>query len=224
MSFSKAQRIEQIVAKSVRPSNQEFHDSVQNSYNLALLRGLEPFFFGTLTYFNEFHYGNQNEGANLVDWKTHTANIQRYGTYICRKFGGQLEFLGAFDQFDNREGIFPHYHAIILSNQNRSHQNYVRLAKLLQDNWKTQNDDTCAVCNARGLLIECDGCHRSYHLHHARPRVKSLADVPKGEWFCQYCREVPEVHRFPVASKYNKKERKANRKHEGGSNTGGNRR
>lgn len=52
--------------------------------------------------------------------------------------------------------------------------------------WKSQNDDTCAKCILPGLLVECDGCTRSYHLRCAG--IASKKALPKGEWLCPHCR------------------------------------
>lgn len=52
--------------------------------------------------------------------------------------------------------------------------------------WKSHNDDTCAKCVRRGLLVECDGCTRSYHLECAG--FRSAKDLPTGEWRCVHCR------------------------------------
>lgn len=52
--------------------------------------------------------------------------------------------------------------------------------------WGTANDDTCSKCILPGLLLECDGCTRSYHLKCAG--VKKGA-VPKGKWYCPSCKK-----------------------------------
>ena len=47
-----------------------------------------------------------------------------------------------------------------------------------------ENEDVCTACREDGVLILCDVCPRSYHLHCAQPPLKK---VPKGKWMCQVC-------------------------------------
>ncbi|XP_076463791.1 bromodomain adjacent to zinc finger domain protein 1A-like [Babylonia areolata] len=46
------------------------------------------------------------------------------------------------------------------------------------------NEDVCFKCHEDGILILCDVCPRSFHLHCAQPPLKK---VPKGKWMCHVC-------------------------------------
>ncbi|GKV29376.1 hypothetical protein SLEP1_g38311 [Rubroshorea leprosula] len=42
----------------------------------------------------------------------------------------------------------------------------------------------CVVCNAKGFLLCCDDCPRTYHLECLTP---PLEKVPDGDWKCPKC-------------------------------------
>ena len=49
--------------------------------------------------------------------------------------------------------------------------------------------DQCGVCKESTDLedVVCDGCDAEYHLHCLTPPVKSVDDLPAGDWFCSKC-------------------------------------
>ena len=44
--------------------------------------------------------------------------------------------------------------------------------------------DICFVCRDGGELLLCDSCPRCFHLYCVDP---PLAEIPEGDWVCQYC-------------------------------------
>ena len=66
--------------------------------------------------------------------------------------------------------------------------------------------DQCAVCKETTDLddVVCDGCDAEYHPHCLTPPVKSVDDLPAGDWFCTKCAvaEAPAkpTRAAPVAS------------------------
>ena len=49
--------------------------------------------------------------------------------------------------------------------------------------------DQCAVCEKTTDPddVVCDGCDGEYHLHCLVPPVKSVDDLPAGDWYCSKC-------------------------------------
>ncbi|XP_052001544.1 LOW QUALITY PROTEIN: bromodomain adjacent to zinc finger domain protein 1A-like [Xyrauchen texanus] len=54
----------------------------------------------------------------------------------------------------------------------------------------------CKVCRKKGdaeNMLLCDACERGYHIHCARPKLKT---VPTEDWFCPECRPKQRSHRI----------------------------
>jgi hypothetical protein len=52
-------------------------------------------------------------------------------------------------------------------------------------------EGSCEVCQSTeddAHSVLCDECYRCYHTYCAHPE---LPEVPKGEWFCEACRQRP---------------------------------
>ena len=58
---------------------------------------------------------------------------------------------------------------------------------------RQENKGGCNVCgvddNYDAILL-CDGCDSEFHMHCLTP---PLARIPKGDWFCVYCRNANDA-------------------------------
>ena len=70
--------------------------------------------------------------------------------------------------------------------------------------------EQCAVCKGSTELegVVCDGCDAEYHLQCLTPSVKSVDDLPAGDWFCSKC-AVAEVPPKTAHATFQKPHRKA---------------
>ncbi|KAL6341881.1 hypothetical protein AAG906_038126 [Vitis piasezkii] len=55
----------------------------------------------------------------------------------------------------------------------------------------SDNDDLCSICLDGGNLLCCDGCPRVFH-----KECVSLANIPKGKWFCKFCNNMLQKEKF----------------------------
>ena len=44
----------------------------------------------------------------------------------------------------------------------------------------------CHYCKDGGVLLCCDGCEKAFHFECLVPPMRE-ADLPEGDWFCEYC-------------------------------------
>ncbi len=57
--------------------------------------------------------------------------------------------------------------------------------RMYQSMKKVWSDRGCSVCGEVGFLIICDRCNSNFHMECTIP---PLSEVPKGNWFCDSCR------------------------------------
>ncbi|KAF2307459.1 hypothetical protein GH714_028833 [Hevea brasiliensis] len=82
------------------------------------------------------------------------------------------------------------YAYIYTSNGVSLHELAISLSKGRKYSAK-DNDDLCIVCADGGSLVLCDGCPRAFHKGCA-----SLASIPRGKWFCQFCENMFQREKF----------------------------
>ncbi|KDP29214.1 hypothetical protein JCGZ_16603 [Jatropha curcas] len=82
------------------------------------------------------------------------------------------------------------YAYIYTSNGVSLHELAISLSKGRKYSAK-DNDDLCIVCSDGGSLVLCDGCPRAFHKGCA-----SLSSVPRGKWFCQFCKNMFQREKF----------------------------
>ena len=66
-------------------------------------------------------------------------------------------------------------------------------AEVFESNENNADDKACMVCNRTDddeSMLLCDRCDDGYHIWCTRP---ILVAVPRGQWFCEKCREPPRV-------------------------------